>query len=390
MKKLKVGLFIDTWYPMVDGVIMVVDNYAKRLNKFCDVTVFTVNARGKDTTTHEYNVVKCKSLPILSLDYDIPLAKLDRKFKQELDKSKLDIVHIHSPFFIGKMGVQYAKKNNIPVVATMHSQYKQDFYKATHSKMLTKMLLKNIMNVFNKCDEYYAVNEKIAEIFYGYGSKHMPLVQRNGTDFTFDNNKLELSNTINDMYNLKKNEKVFLFVGRLIKLKNIFFILDSLKILKEKGMQFKMFYVGSGPDSERLSAKIKEYKMEDCVILTGKITDRNLMKAFYARANLFLFPSLYDASSLVQIEAASQKTPTLFIKDAPTSYTITAETNGYISDNDVNKYAEKILQIFSNEKHHDQICENAQRDLHITWDDCVSEMYNKYIEIIKNKGEKNE
>lgn len=46
MKKLKVGLFIDTWYPMVDGVIMVVDNYAKRLSKFCDVTVFTVGGGG--------------------------------------------------------------------------------------------------------------------------------------------------------------------------------------------------------------------------------------------------------------------------------------------------------------------------------------------------------
>ena len=46
MKKLKVGLFIDTWYPMVDGVIMVVDNYAKRLSEFCDVTVFTVGGGG--------------------------------------------------------------------------------------------------------------------------------------------------------------------------------------------------------------------------------------------------------------------------------------------------------------------------------------------------------
>ena len=36
----KVGLFIDTWYPMVDGVIKVVDNYARRLMQYCDVVVF--------------------------------------------------------------------------------------------------------------------------------------------------------------------------------------------------------------------------------------------------------------------------------------------------------------------------------------------------------------
>ena len=33
---MKVGLFIDTWYPMVDGVIKVVDNYARRLVQYCE------------------------------------------------------------------------------------------------------------------------------------------------------------------------------------------------------------------------------------------------------------------------------------------------------------------------------------------------------------------
>ena len=38
--KLTIGLFIDVFYPMTDGVTMVVDNYAKRLSKFCNVIVF--------------------------------------------------------------------------------------------------------------------------------------------------------------------------------------------------------------------------------------------------------------------------------------------------------------------------------------------------------------
>ncbi len=38
------------------------------------------------------------------------------------------------------------------------------------------------------------------------------------------------------------------------------------------------------------------------------VKDRELLASIYARAYLFLFPSLYDASSIVQIEAALQKT----------------------------------------------------------------------------------
>ena len=50
--------------------------------------------------------------------------------------------------------------------------------------------------------------------------------------------------------------------------------------------------------------------------------DRELLKSIYYRATLFLFPSLFDSSSLVQIEAASQETPTIFIEGSVTSDTV--------------------------------------------------------------------
>lgn len=372
---------------MVDGVVMVVDNYAKRLSKFCDVTVFTVGGKSDSKKTYPYNVVKCKSWSPVKNNYPVPLPFFDKKFKKALKQSKLDIVHIHSPFAVGKMGVKYAKKKGIPCIATMHSQFKKDFYKATHSKCITNIMLKYIMKTFNACDEYYAVNAKIADIFYEYGAKHLPLVQRNGTDFTDDNNKDYLDDLINKKYNLKKGDRVFLFCGRIIELKNIFFTLKALKVLKDGGHQFHMFYVVDGADSDKLNSMIVELGMQGCVTLTGKIFDRELVKAFYSRADLFLFPSLYDASSLVQIEASSQGTPTLFIKDSPTSYTISEDINGYLAEDDVYKYAEKITKIFDNIPQYRQICKNAKRDLFVTWDDCVNEMYQKYLYHIDNKNE---
>lgn len=39
-KRLKIAFFNDVFYPMVDGVVIVIDNYAKRLAKFADVTLF--------------------------------------------------------------------------------------------------------------------------------------------------------------------------------------------------------------------------------------------------------------------------------------------------------------------------------------------------------------
>lgn len=103
----KVGLFIDTWYPMVDGVIKVVDNYARRLVKYCDVVVFcpaTRNYRKAEDDALPYKVVRCNSLPMSGNDYDIPTSVLDPRFDAQLIRSGIDLVHIHSPFSVGGPG----------------------------------------------------------------------------------------------------------------------------------------------------------------------------------------------------------------------------------------------------------------------------------------------
>ena len=389
-KKLRIGLFNDSFFPMIDGVVMVVDNYARRLSEFCDVTVFApYGGKCYDDSSLPYKVVRCnKKFPMFFLDYDLPLPKMDKNFKKQLNSLDLDIVHIHSPFSIGKAGLSYAKKHKIPVVATMHSQFEQDFMRATNSKFLTKILLKSIMKVFNSCDECWAVNDQIAKIFVRYGALTLPKTQNNGTDLLPFENENEILQLKKD-YNIKPEEKVLLFIGRLVALKNIFFIVDALKILKEKGFKFKMLFVGSGQDEEKLKNIIKKYKLHDQVILTGRISDRKTLVKHYKMADLFLFPSLYDASSLVQIEAASQKTPTIFLRGAATSATVTENVNGYISENDTEKFAEKILSIFNNKKEYELISQNAFNDLYVHWDDVVKKAYNDYIRVIDNYNKKN-
>ena len=129
MKKLTIGLFNDSFFPMADGVIMVVDNYARVLSEYANVIVFVPKYTGKeyDDSVFPYKVVRCHSLKVPFLDYSLPIPKLDRKFEKELEKYKLDIVHIHSPFTMGEIGLKYARRHHIPCIATMHSQFKQDF-----------------------------------------------------------------------------------------------------------------------------------------------------------------------------------------------------------------------------------------------------------------------
>ena len=387
--KITIGLFIDTFFPMIDGVTMVVDNYAKRLTKYANVIVFAPEypKAQYDDSKFLYKVVRCKSVKMPIIDYSLPMPKIDKKFMHELNNTKLDIVHIHSPFTIGKIGVEYAKKNNVPAIATMHSQYKKDFLRAVKFEPLANLLTRVIIRQYNKCDECWAVNSEIAKIYYEeYKYKKLPKVMGNATDMKLVENMEQAKKLINEKYNISPDEKVFLFVGRINNLKNVFLIANSLKILKEKyNPKFKMLFVGSGQDEDELKSIIDKNNMNQDIIMCGKISDRELLANIYARADLFLFPSLYDASSIVQIEAASQKTPTLFVEGAATTATITENVNGFISQNNEEDFAEKINEIINNKALYDNVCENVYKDIYINWDSQVSKVFDSYMEIISER-----
>lgn len=390
MNKLTIGFFIDTFYPMVDGVVMVVDNYARRLCKDYNVIVFCPKpVKGNfDDSVFPYKVVRCNSLPVPFIDYNLPLPKVDLDFSNELNKYKLDIVHIHSPATLGKIGIRYAKKHNSLLIGTLHSQYKQDIKRALKFDGVSSIITKGIVNTFNKCDEVWTVNNSIARLFKNeYGYKRDVRIMQNASSIEPIKDVDAARETINELSQIDDSYKVLLFVGRLNKLKNIFFIIDSLVELESLNpkYKYKMIFVGSGQDEDDLKKYIFKNNLNDKVILTGKITDRELLAMYYRRADLFLFPSWYDANSLVQIEAASQEAPTLFIEKAATSYYVENNVNGFLAENTSIGYAKRIDEILSNDKLLEEVSHNALRDIYKSWDDIVSEVSKLYIELLEKK-----
>ena len=386
MKKIKIGFFVDSYFPMVDGVAMVVDNYAKRLSKKCEVIIVcpTYGSRDNDSD-YNYRVIRVKSFKIPFTTYTYGIPKTDLKILDKLVAEKFDIIHIHSPFSLGKLGVDVARILNIPVIGTMHTLLKFELYKYTKSNTITDYITKQAIKIYDECDECYSVNERVGEIYQEYGYKRKPSILPNATELKLVLNINKANKEINKLYNIRKDENVFLFVGRITTVKNILFIVDVLKVLKNKKIKFKMLFVGSGPDLKKLEKKIDSLDLTNEVILCGQINDRELLSKIYCRAKLFIFPSMFDTNSLVQIEAASQKTPTIFLEGAPTSFTVTSEVNGFFGKDNPNKYAKKIIDIIKDDKHYKEVSENAYNQLYRTWDSVVKDAYTEYIKHIKTR-----
>lgn len=385
-KKITIGLFNDAFYPAVDGVVMVVDNYARILSKMANVIVFVPDYKKEyDDSIFPYKVVRVKSVKIPTVEYTYGTPRIDRNFYREIRKYKLDIIHVHSPFSIGSAAINYARRNHIPVICTMHSQHKQDLKAITHSDLLSNLGTKKLIKIYDKCDECWAVNKGVANLFYEeYGYHTIPRVMPTAVEMEYVKDTEKAHAVINKIHNLKENDKVFLFVGRLTKVKNIFFIVDVIEKLERLKLNFdyKMIFVGIGPDGEHLKKYVKSKHLDKKIIFAGKVIDRELLSYYYSRCDLFLFPSMYDTNSLVQKEAASQKKPTIYLKDAITAYDIVDNETGFISENNPTLYADKIVEVLNDEKLYNKVSRNAYKKVYRTWDYIVKESFKLYLEWI--------
>ena len=390
---MKVGMFVDTFYPMVDGVIKVVDNYASRLANKCEVVVFCPYVKGYDKEEdkkYPYEIVRCSSLPIPGVDYSLPLPMADPSFNLPLIKSGLDIVHIHSPFAVGMASTLYAKMHQVPAVGTLHSQYRQDFERAFKLESTIRMALGTVIMTFNACDECWTVNNAIRDLYLNEYGLNVPCnIVPNATDHVPVADPAAAAQRVNSRYGLSAGETVFLFVGRINFIKNLDFMVRSLKILKDRGLKFKMLFVGQGQDEDKLAALVKELGLEDNVIMAGLVDSREGLQDLYSRATMVLFPSLYDTNSLVQIEAACQGTPTVFLKGARTAATVTDGVNGFFSDPTEEAYANKIQEALSDESQFRRIASAACEQLYVNWDTVVENVYGRYQELIERKKEQN-
>jgi glycosyltransferase involved in cell wall biosynthesis len=189
---------------------------------------------------------------------------------------------------------------------------------------------------------------------------------------------------VNSLCGLRDDEIVLLFVGRMVLQKNILFIADAAaELINKSFMPFRLLYVGAGPDEEELRSHVAELGIQDSVVFCGRVSDRGMLADFYSRADLFVFPSFYDVNSLVQIEAASQKTPTLFLSGAVTAAMGTDGADCYFSENSSEKYAKKIIEIFSDREKYETVCDGAFRSIYKSWDTVIKGIISDYRRLIR-------
>lgn len=383
---------IDTYFPIVDGVVQTVHNYAEIMNRQSYSCVITPKPlkKGFDYDSLSYDVFRTSSIKLPIAEYSIPTPKMDRKVRAFIRDKDIDIMHAHSPFFEGSFATSFAKKLNIPVVATFHSKYYDDVIHITGSKAIAKLVVKKIVRFYNKCDSVWACSRGTADTLRSYGYGGDIFVMDNGTTFRAPENPEELRKRAADEFSIPQGKHTILFVGHQIWHKNLKLILDTFKMLSDNSDDYRLLIVGNGYDEDEIKKYADDLDFPNGHLrFLGKVVDRDLLMGVYLNSDLFFFPSVYDNSPLVVREAASLGVPSLLTEGSNSAEAVVSNVSGFTAaENKVAMYRE-ILRIFNTEGLLERVSEGAKRDVAKTWDVIVPTVRDKYAEIIERYNCKN-
>ena len=380
-EKLKLLEAMDVYLPDVDGVVNCMHNYCLNLYDKTQLTVAVPKNRKDYKDVQPYEITRCKSVHIPFLNDYYGLPALDKKFKKTIFSGEYDIVHVHSPFNMAKFALKVAKKKNIPAVATFHSNMYSIFKDVVKIPFVAKLMNDSLGRRYNKFDEVFVCSPLVEEQlrFTGYKGKvtYLPF----GTDFKRCDRVEELREQANAEFGIGKDELVFIYVGRVMKLKRIDFILRSLKIVKDRGVPFRFYIVGKGAETEKLKKTAAKLGLNGNEAVFTGFLPRESFPRLFSRADLLLFPSLYDNFGLVKVEGAAFSTPGVFIKNFCAGYGVTDGEDGFLSDNDEKSFADTVIRAAADREKLKNIGENASRTQYVSWADCADAFHKRIKEI---------
>lgn len=389
-----IGFFCDAFPPLMDGVGNVVLNYALNLIEMGH-EVHLITGNFADAVENEFDKKNgwnfVRRLPVIKFKLAEPygIVICPKKIYREIYNIPFDIIHVHSPFFVGKLGRKIAKKKGVPLVCSLHSQFKYDILSATRgNKLLTKIVLDSIVKEFSKSDRIWAVSSSTREVFKQppYNFKKDIEVVDNATDLVKPEEEelKRIQDKVIQIMGEKPDVPIFIFVGQHHDKKNIPYILEAVKIVSQKGIGLRLVLVGNGPHEDKYKEFVKKNNLEKQITFLGRITDREVVAGIFSLSHMLLFPSYYDSSCIVKREAACFAVPTLFGEGAVTAEGIVNRQNGYIVKNSPEAMAEAIEWSINNMEEHKKIGDNAYKTVYVTWKQKVEEVEEKYKAILRD------
>src|SRR5213083_3011989 len=279
------------------------------------------------------------------------------KATELFETERFDLIHAHD-WVVGRAGVELKNQLGLPLISTIHATEigrggSLDGEYRRKVRDIERLLVDQSDGIIC-CSNYMldhiqhqlgAVNAKIRVIPNGVE------VSR----FKRDSQPRLIPTGVSE------NRKVILYVGRIVREKGIFTLIEAFDELRNRGKDVSLVFVGEGPMKEDLAKEILWRRLSDRVRLAGFVDERRLV-SLYNSSDAFVLPSHYEPFGMVALEAMASRVPVVVSDVGGLSEIVEDGVTGVkVPSSDPHALAEGILRVIDNRELSERLKENAYR-----------------------------
>ena len=357
---MRIGIFTDSYKPYTSGVVNSIITFQEELSAWGH-EVYIFAPRYPHYNDYEPNVYRFRSIPAptiknytLALPYYPGLNALLRKID-------LDIIHVHSPFIMGQIGLYCARKHDLPLVFTYHTMYDQYVHYVPLAKNLAKKLTVHYSKYFcNRCDHIIVPSTAVEKKLIQEGIHTPVTIIPTGVSLQKFNNGNK--NWLNEHFPATCNKQVLLYVGRLAKEKNLVFILQAFQIIHAQVPDTVLVLAAGGPLENDLKKTVALLGLKEGqeVIFTGPVPFEQIIHIYHS-SHLFVFASKTETQGLVILEAMAAGLPVVAVNAGGVEDIVEHENNGWLCSENIEQFVETVHLALSDKENYAKVQARAGR-----------------------------
>lgn len=382
--KQTVCLLNDSFPPLIDGVANAVVNYATYLDDqgYSPLVLTPQHPQAKDRV-FSFPVIRYPSIDLRDKTGYLAGVPFSPEIANTLNDRQVAVLHSHCPVVSTLLARKLRQIVDAPVVLTYHTKFDIDIANILRSKALQEGSKRILLENINACDEVWTVSRGAGENLRSLGYEGDYFVMPNGVDLPRGRMSQSQIHAVTGGFDLPQNIPVYLFVGRIMWYKGLRLLLDALARLHTQGQDFRMVFVGQGGDFAQVTAYAHSLGLAQKCIFVGPIQDRDTLRCWYCRADLFLFPSTFDTNGLVVREAAACALPSVLIRGSCAAEDVTDGQNGFLVEETSESLYQCLLELGKHPQRIATIGENAQKELYLSWEEGVSLAAKQYKVVVE-------
>ena len=285
------------------------------------------------------------------------------------EEEDFDIIHCHDWMTFGA-GIRAKRKKSRPLVLHVHATELD----RTGGHQVNQHVYDLERNGMQKADKILAVsnftkNKIMAH--YNIPSEKIKVVH-NAVDFS--------EYVHNENFEIKKTDKVVLFLGRITLQKGPDYFVYAAKKVLEHEKNVKFVIAGSGDMEAFIIEKAAELGIADKVLFAGFLNQEDVDRA-YKMADVYVMPSVSEPFGITALEAMKNKAPIIVSKQSGVSEIVKHCLK--VDFWDVNELSNKIISLLRYKPLHETLKDNAYFEVKkFNWDipaqKCI-DVYNQLI-----------